>query len=180
MTINYNSVSAKIYRYFYTTETMPTNLCPYFWKSLIATILIIPYYIITIPTKVLGIGGEISDAKDHIISSSAFWFFVFSIVSMIFGIVTIILGINYDGATQPFLAFIQEFGIGGVLALGLIIIVSLLNGAREWYREYKWEKRNANRSRTPKEPKLNIFVEFVKAKYNNYCPQITWDKAEKS
>lgn len=55
MKINYNSLSAKIYRYFYTTETMPTNLCPYFWKSLIATILFIPYYILTIPTKVLGL-----------------------------------------------------------------------------------------------------------------------------
>jgi hypothetical protein len=49
VTIKYNSLYAKLYRFFYVTDVMPKSLCPYFWKQVLATILVIPVIILSAP-----------------------------------------------------------------------------------------------------------------------------------
>jgi hypothetical protein len=49
MELNLNSLTAKLYRWFYNQYEMPNSLCPYFWKMIIMYVFIIPYSIISLP-----------------------------------------------------------------------------------------------------------------------------------
>ena len=173
MKINYNSLSAKMFRYFYTTDTMPTNLCPYFWKLLVAMILFVPYYVLTIPTKVLNF-GDADTNKEHIARSIIIWVLVFTVCCTLFAIGTLVLDVYYDENTSPLLYFIQYIGFTGLVLLGCVLVAVIIV-----FFEKKYNDIMGSRGRKPrKEPKPNLIVEFLKAKYHRYCPQITWDTSE--
>jgi len=53
MKLKTSSLSAKLYRYFYETEKMPKSLCPYFWKLVVAYLLILPLEIIGLPYTIV-------------------------------------------------------------------------------------------------------------------------------
>jgi hypothetical protein len=173
MKINYNSLSAKMFRYFYTTDTMATNLCPYFWKLLVAMILFIPYYVLTIPTKVLNFGDAYTN-KEHISRSIIIWILIVAVCCTLFAIGTLVLGVYYDEKIQPVLSTIQYIGFTGLVLLGSVLAAWIIVSFKE-----KYDDIMDSRGRKPrKEPKPNLIVEFLKAKYHRYCPQITWDKSE--
>jgi hypothetical protein len=51
--IDYNSLHARLYRWFYSVDKMPVSLCPYFWKLVIAILIApgmalmqLPYYVL--------------------------------------------------------------------------------------------------------------------------------------
>jgi len=53
MKLNKNSISAKLFRWFYRTSELPTNLCPYFWKLVMAYVFVIPLFIISLPYVII-------------------------------------------------------------------------------------------------------------------------------
>jgi hypothetical protein len=55
MKLNKNSVSSRLYKWFYGVseyQGLPNNLCPYFWKVVLMYLTIIPYTLISIPVVV--------------------------------------------------------------------------------------------------------------------------------
>ena len=45
---NYDTINAKIYRWFWNIKKMP-NLCPYFWKSILMWLIIPFVFLICLP-----------------------------------------------------------------------------------------------------------------------------------
>ena len=67
----------------------------------------------------------------------------------------------------------------GFIGWGVTIVLGAA-ALTKWAKE-KWENRHVRYDKdgyriwTPVEPKQpSIIVEFVKAKYNKYCPKIDW------
>lgn len=175
MSIDYNSFSAKLYRYFYHTEDMPTNLCPYFWKLLVAYVLIVPYFLLTLPTKQFNIGNySRGNIHSEIIAVSFIIWIVFTaLLSTVFTLITFTLGYFYMEKELTILGVIQSVGVGVIIVATVGALFLLVERVSDRIREYRYTKKYNKRR---EEPKANMFVEFVKAKYNNYCPQITWNR----
>jgi hypothetical protein len=93
MQLNHNSFSAKLYRWFYGVDSMPGNLCPYFWKLVIAYVMALPLFVSTLPYEIIYFKSRENDEK---ISNRIFVSFIicllflaafclFSVFSLIFG-----------------------------------------------------------------------------------------------
>jgi hypothetical protein len=126
------SLHARLYRFMYYSD-LPNNLCPYFWKLVLAFILF--SFIIYIS---LYIGCCVLFVNYHL-------------VKMILNCYSY----NYNHA------------IGAVfvdICIALVFIGLYINNFIE--NNYKKEKAKTNQ---------NIIKEFIKAKYNNYCPKIDWE-----
>jgi hypothetical protein len=178
MKLNQNSISARIYRWFYMTNTMPKSLCPYFWKLVVAYILFIPWSIISLPTRVFHI--EADNGAERFITSIFGWSVTCVLLCMIFS-VTAFWGF-YDEKT--FLGGIQRTGICSFLAIssvslifGIIHLVKCIQDKkRENHKQFIWDNfGNYIKNPAYVEPRPNIIKEFIKAKYNKYCPKIDWN-----
>ena len=90
----------------------------------------------------------------------------YSIFSMIFAFITLLLGHDYM-QTPGFLGISQALGIMLFLVLGVLLLGFSISKIFNYLG-------NRNKYKPLKVKQPNIVVEFVKAKYNNYCPQITW------
>jgi hypothetical protein len=175
MKLSKNSISAKLYQWFYLTNNLPNNLCPYFWKLLLMYVLIIPYFIVSLPCL-------ISDYKEYFDSKKYYWqsfnerFFVglafYFILFIIFLMLTALshIFINY---TKDSLFFYFSmvgfcFWLLGIVFLIIHLITSISN-------KIKYRRNLINDDDDDNEKKPNIVIEFIKAKYNNYCPKIDWE-----
>jgi uncharacterized membrane protein (DUF106 family) len=156
MELNKNSVTSKIYRWFYNkiSNEMPNNLCPYFWQLVFMWIVFIPSVILSLPYSIL---IKLQDGRlEHhpglgIIGWGILYFIKCLLIS--FG----------------WLFF--EYEEGGYLInhaiMGIIIsFILLVMFSPEIDRYFK--------PKTHTKPKPNIIIEFTKAKYNKYCPKIDW------
>ena len=84
MKLNQNSLSAKLYRWFYKTDTMPTNLCPYFWKLVTAVILSPLFAIYTLPYEIINYKRSRRDTYNVMLGKSLVcWCFITPIICMI-------------------------------------------------------------------------------------------------
>jgi hypothetical protein len=149
MKLNQNSLSAKLYRWFYKTDTMPTNLCPYFWKLVTAVILSPLLAIYTLPYEIINYKRRRWDTYADILGISlACWCFIVAIICMINALLLTIMVI-------------------GSCFWGCLILVGI-TWAIIKTKEYLQSKKSDN------EKTDNIIVEMVKAKYHKYCPKIDW------
>jgi hypothetical protein len=174
MKLNINSTSAQLYRWFYSTTQMPQSLCPYFWKLVLMWVFILPYTILSLPVILM----DLKDPERRTTGERAGVGFI-----MYFMLGMLICMLSWIGA------FFAEPVKDGVwfhmlLAGALGWIVVIVFGGIEFYKwaKEKWENRNVKydedgyRIWTKPEPKQpSIIAEFVKAKYNKYCPKIDWD-----
>jgi hypothetical protein len=174
MQLNHNSFSAKLYRWFYGVDSMPGNLCPYFWKLVIAYMMALPLFVSTLPYEIIYFKSRENDEKisNRIFVSFIiclfFWaaFCLLSVFSLIFG---------YRPVHESGMYYSIGTGILGWLIIIPIVsyhgIKYLIQKAKEPKRIYDEEGRLVIQG---KRTKPNIVVEFVKAKYNKYCPKIEW------
>lgn len=175
MKLNYNSVSAKVYREFYNTKHMPQSLCPYFWKLIIAypiVILLLPLLIPTWITAKLS-GGSDDDAP---IAVKAF------MGAILYGCIFLIISVGVFISTiwityyQP--SMLHGMYIGGAMTTLVLSIVGITLGIQHLINERKLKRMNTeldqNGNQIPYVHKPNIIIEFFKAKYNKYCPKINW------
>lgn len=51
MELSKNNWLVKLYKFFYVTNYLPTNICSYFWKLLLMWMLLLPVSILYIPCK---------------------------------------------------------------------------------------------------------------------------------
>lgn len=169
MILNHNSLSAKLYRWFYGTNTMPTNLCPYFWKLVTAYLFALPLLILTLPAVIIH-QEDADSVPTRIINSLLLYVMLASILSMlsVFGLFFAIP----KSDTFYFNVIVCGFTFWGV---GIVVgVVYAINKAHEKWKDYRYYKRHSMAN--PKQPKVNIVVEMVKAKYHKYCPKIDWKK----
>lgn len=173
MKLNINSISARAYRWFYATAKMPESLCPYFWKLVLMWVFILPYTILSLPV----IAMDFKDPENRTTGERAgvgfiIWFILGMIACMLSWVGLFWVTPIKDSA---FLHMLTAGGIGWLISI-VIGAIELFKWAKE-----KWENRHVRYDKdgyriwTPVEPKQpSIIVEFVKAKYNKYCPKIDW------
>jgi len=167
MKLNKNSISAKLFRWFYGTRELPTNLCPYFWKLVMAYVFVIPLFIISFPYIIID-KNSCNESLGHRIGLGFVCWIIFSasIVCLIAALSPIML-FWYTPVKGSFLKSLIEIGFAA-WAGGLIIGVSSFI--------YYLGKKIKERRNLPKEEKRsNIIVEMVKATYYKYCPKIDWN-----
>ena len=160
MNLNRNSNLSKIYRWFYNEWRMPSNLCPYFWKLVLMFVLILPSAILSLPHTAY----QKFDRDSH---NPIFGLFGWGVLWIVFCVLVAIssLFIHYD--KHSFMLCSSVTGWMTMMLLSLTGLVLSIIHLREKYIE----KRAQNHC---EEEPSNIISEFIKAKRNKYCPQITW------
>jgi hypothetical protein len=189
MKINTSSVSTQLYMWFYgiSERKLPTNLCPYFWKLVFMSLLIIPYSIFCLPVVIMELVMKILKKEE---SKNETWERVgYSLVIYIFliGVSSLIVSVSLFWNTYPIKTspILNSLSIAGTILWIMGIIVGVYNGIQYLYKSIrnwiygKTIKYDEDGYRIYPEPKVNIVKEFVKAKYHKYCPQIEWVKDKK-
>lgn len=161
MKINKNSWHSKLYHWTYDTDYityLPTNLCPYFWKLVFALLVFIPNLIVRIPYLILNklwfkeiSKGSESTINGILCSLSIFLLFVVSIMEW-----------ELIKACFNFYSY-DSFLANSTLMMDLLVLIILSIFIYNITINKNYIKDG-----------VNIPVEFIKAKYNKYCPQITW------
>jgi hypothetical protein len=178
MKLNSNSISAKLYKWFYATNDLPTNLCPYFWKLIFAWLIVIPYSLFCIPVILMELYDKTYEVTDNspgkrIGYSLLIYVFLFVIASMLSFIGLFFIAPEKDS----FYGFMGTLGCA-LWIIGIVIgIVEGVKALKEWNRtrKIKYDENGYRIWEQPKEKEPSIVVEFVKAKYNKYCPKIEWN-----
>jgi len=163
MILNKNSISVKLFRWFYGTSELPTNLCPYFWKLVMAYVFAIPLFIISFPYVIIEKSSSIESLNSRIWMGIICWFGLFSLITAL----TPIMLFWYTPVKDSFLEILMIYGFfvwAAGLTLGII-----------WFIHHLGEKIKERRNLPKKEKRSNIIVEMVKATYYKYCPKIDWD-----
>lgn len=161
MKLNQNSLSAKLYRWFYKTDTMPTNLCPYFWKLVTAVILSPLFAIYTLPYEIINYKRRCRDTYSDILGISlAYWLIIIAVICMISPLSLFFYTPDKDSLLM------------GMIVLAFCIWVSLIVIGITWAIVKTVVYLQSKKSDDEKTD--NIIVEMVKAKYHKYCPKIDW------
>lgn len=183
MKLNLNGVSARLYRWFYVTNTMPQSLCPYFWKLVIAYIFIVPIAVLSVPIFLFRQQDSIEKPGQRFFIGALLWVVLSLAIMMIVGpLSTLFTGLLHDGS---FLAMIQSMGF---LTLFVVVLFCLIGGIiylaskikeenRRRRSEWIWDEYGdyiKNPDYSPYAAKPNIIIEFIKATYHKYCPKIDW------
>lgn len=180
MKLNYNSISAKVYRNFYEKSTMPESLCPYFWKLVVAwpfTILFLP---LLIPFWIVDKCNKGDSDRMPFPAQALIGLFMYcaGFCVLCLGVtISSILITHYQG-TFWYGCYIFGFIIMfAIVMVGLFLLFSELKERRRRKRRAARFDENGNYRYYEDEPeKQNIIVEFIRATYNKYCPKIDWNR----
>ena len=159
MKLNKNSISAKLFRWFYRTSELPTNLCPYFWKLVMAYVFVIPLFIISLPYK----DSCNESLSNRIGIGFVCWFILFLLIA----------------ALSPIMLFwytpVKDSRLEILIHCGFLTWVVGLTIGVMWFIHHLGEKIKERRNLPKKEKRYNIIIEMVKATYYKYCPKIDWN-----
>jgi hypothetical protein len=177
MKLNSNSISSKLYRWFYGTNDLPNNLCPYFWKLVLAWLVLIPYSLVCLPVILHELFDKTYRFTDNstgkrIGYSSLTYALLFFIGCMLSSIGSFFIQPEKD-------SFYGFMGTLGFCLWVCAIVIGVIEGFKafnEWNysRKIKYDEYGRRIWNQPKEEKTYLVVEFAKAKYNKYCPKIDW------
>jgi hypothetical protein len=154
MELKLNSWYVWLWNYTY-NEKLPSNLCPFFWKLVLAIILFIPNFILRLPLVI----GNIFNKKIEKESSALggfIWFLLYSFTLMTYTLFHFFMYLfdadSYDSSAAL---------CGGIVlvSLGIIIIYYYL-----YNKSYYLENTLKN----------NIIISYTKSVYGKYCPRINW------
>lgn len=159
MNLKLNSWYVYLWNYTY-SESVPNNLCPLFWKLVVAILLFIPNVIFRIPTVIANSfyseHNKIIDARTGL--GILMYMLIICVIAILLWIYNFILymfnAYSYD----------NEFAfLGGVvLFAGLFFLI-----------RYYWLKKDVGY--TIKETTTNnIIVNYASSWYNKHCPKINW------
>ena len=178
MKLNQNSVSAKLYKWFYGVseyQGLPNNLCPYFWKVVLMYLTFIPYVLFSIPVVVYDLFDKNfsnGDRKtgERLGISVGVYIALFAITALISAIVALFIKVE-SGSWFEFLV------VGGCLIWAGLVVIGIIEGVKH-LREYTTTNDSYYDEQQDKwvvkKTKVNMTAEFIKAKYNKYCPKIDW------
>ena len=162
MTLNYNSLNAKLYRYFYDADSMPDSICPYFWKLLMAWVFVIPVSLFSFPAVIAEIITKQSYGLGRLFMSVVLYMALYCIVSMVFTV--LIFTNHYDSES-----IIVKMGSAGILIWVVAIVITVIA-----ILELIQKKSQVEHLRNSDKVSDSVIIGFVKSKYNKYCARITW------
>jgi hypothetical protein len=178
MRLNKNSVSSRLYKWFYGVseyQGLPNNLCPYFWKVVLMYLTIIPYTIISSPVVVYDLFDKNysnGDRKtgERLGISVGVYIALFILATLISAILALFIKVEKN-------TLFEFLVVGGCLFWTGLIVIGVIEGVKH-LREYSTTDKSYY-SETEKKwiyekTKVNLTTEFIKAKYNKYCPKIDW------
>ena len=178
MKLNQNSITAKIYRWFYGTDDMPSNLCPYFWKLVTALIFGFPFFIITLPFTLVYRDAKYKKSFGERLGISILIFI------MLFMAIAMLTTIGLFWSIPENNTFYFHMATGGIICWLAVIVLSAIElykylKERREDRIYKKIHYDANGNWIPIEDRVKekhsyILVEMAKATYHKYCPKIDW------
>lgn len=177
MTLNQNSTSAKLYKWFYGTNDLPTNLCPYFWKLVLAWLVLVPYSLVCLPMIVLELtdkGYKYNDTNTgKRIGMSVIAYFMLFVISSMISLICAFFVLPEKGSF--YMAMVSIGTMTWVVAI-VIGVVEGYKAFKDWNyrRKIKYNENGYRILNPPKQEKTYLVVEFAKAKYNKYCPKIDW------
>jgi hypothetical protein len=178
MKLNQNSVSSKLYKWFYGVseyQGLPNNLCPYFWKLVLMYLTIIPYTLISIPVVVYDMfdkqyeNGERKTGERLGISAG-----VYIGLLLITSLITAIVGFFVKIESKSWWEFCQLLGCMLWVAAIIIGIIQGVKYLREYTTTDKSYYSETEKKWVYKKTTVNLTTEFIQAKYNKYCPKIDW------
>ena len=178
MKLNKNSVSSRLYKWFYGVSEykgLPNNLCPYFWKLVLMYLTIIPYTLISIPVVVYDLfdkryeNGDRGTGERLGVSAG-----VYIGILILTSLITTIVGFFTPIETKSFWEFCQLLGCMMWVALIIVGVIQGVKYLREWSTRDEGYYDKTQDKWVTKKTKVNLTTEFIKAKYNKYCPKIDW------
>jgi hypothetical protein len=177
MKLNSNSISSKLYRWFYGTNVLPNNLCPYFWKLVLAWLVLIPYSLVGLPSIIMEITDK--DYKYNDVSTGKRIGIGSLVYVLIFFVGCMLSFIGWFFVLPEKESFYSFTGTIGALLWFVSIVIGVIEGVtalkdRNRKRKIKYDENGRRIWSEPKEEKTYLVVEFAKAKYNKYCPKIDW------
>ena len=157
MNLKTNSWYVWLWKYTYSTS-LPSNLCPFFWKLILAIVLFIPNVILRIPTTVTNIINK--DCVEE--KRTLYGILVYICISA----VMIICYAVYNWALWLFNAYSYD---GHAAFGGGLFLITGFAGVIVYYYEEKKITLSIKES-----IKNNILINITKAWYNKRCPKINW------
>ena len=154
MELKLNSWYVWLWKYTY-NEKLPSNLCPFFWKLILAIILFIPNFILRLPLVIGSIFYKRIE-KESSALGIIIWiilvFCMFITYSLFHFIMYLFDAYSYDSGAAL---------CGGVIlvSLGVVVICNYLCN-----KSYYLENNLKN----------NIIISYTKSIYGKYCPKINW------
>jgi hypothetical protein len=176
MKLDKNSNTARLYRWFYGKDSMPNNLCPYFWKVVASYALALPVFLFTIPSSIVYRKGEDKvklKTTEKILPSLILWGIAYAALSMVsVSAFFFMTSKEIENTVLLFSMVITGISLWFLLILGgfIYLVYLLVKKALDW----NWERDFRNLGKG-KKPRVNLVSEFIKAKYNKYCPKIDWE-----
>lgn len=177
MKLNANSLNAKLYCWFYGVGSyeLPNNLCPYFWKLVLAWILVLPYGLLCTPFilthELFSESYRNGDSEfGERIGISVIMYI------MLYGLFALGVAVGALFTTYAKGGFFYMVLPGGIILWIALTGIGIYQGVKALVQKLRKPKKvyDENGYRIYPEKKPNLVVEFVKAKYNKYCPKITW------
>jgi hypothetical protein len=178
MKLNKNSFTSKLYKWFYGVseyQGLPNNLCPYFWKVVLMYLTIIPYTLFSIPVVVYDMfdkGYDNGDRKtgERLGISVGIYIALFILATLISAILALFIKVEKN-------TLFEFLVVGGCLFWTGLIVIGVIEGVKH-LREYSTRDESYFDEQQDKwvvkKAKVNMTTEFIKAKYNKYCPKIDW------
>lgn len=178
MRLNKNSFTSRLYKWFYGVreyQGLPNNLCPYFWKVVLMYLTIIPYVLISIPVVIYDLFDKEYENGDRKVGerlgiSAGVYIALFVVAALISAIAAIFLNVEKD-------TLFEFLVVGGCLFWAGLIVIGVIEGIK-YLSEYSTTNESfydpQQERWVTKKTKVNLTTEFIKAKYNKYCPKIDW------
>lgn len=182
MKLDQNSFSAKLYRWFFMTAEMPSNLCPYFWKLVLAFVLAIPVLLATLFYQILYFRKSFPEPADSPLERFFIGLFLWGMLFLAFCSLSPLVLIWFTPEEKSLLWNVIGSGFAvwaSGAVIGIWVLIKHLKEKKD-DRKYRKNSYDKNGNWIPyedriKEKRSNILVEFFKAKYNKYCPKIDWN-----
>jgi len=180
MKLDYDSKTAKIYRWFYgihSTENLTNDGCEYFKKLILALFLFIPLALVTLPITIIGLIYRNTYTLGERIGFMVFLFLVsFCLFAM--GCSVAMFFVDWDKTS-----LICKLGPPGCLLWILVIGVCIYQGIlalRDYIRESRIQRDEYGYIIWNKPKQDNLLVAFYKAKKEKYCPKLEWYRKTKN
>lgn len=169
-----DSTHAKLYKFTYTSD-LPKNLCPYFWKLVGAVIVFIPNFILQLPFLIVGLFDK--DTNEHCNERRLFGGFIELAIAVAIGYIYIT--VQWIKWMFDCYSYSKDGATGGGMVNLFITVIFIIFLVKELISNWK-DRRHVARGNDPVERTPNLIAEFIKAKYNRYCPQIEWKETTKT
>lgn len=154
------SLHAKLYKFTY-LGNLPESLCPYFWKLVLATIIFIPNFILQLPAICMD-KFDLTEENCHDRMGRGFAFYFIIIVAILFAVGNYNI-VGYFAGNNFYPDMIPPAVVIDIIALAVLIVVGYHSIKDAYSIKYPYKEKHPS-----------IIKEFVKAKYNKYCPKIEW------